>query len=92
MHALGQMMQLPLLLSAILQHGERHFAQQEVVSQRTEGDIHRISFQGLAARARRLANALTQLGVCPGENVATLAWNGYRHIEIYYAVAGMARV
>jgi len=85
-------MQMPLLLSSILQHGQRHHGDQQVVSRRTEGDIHRISFKALAARACQLANALTQLGVQPGDNVATLAWNGYRHIEIYYAVAGMGAV
>jgi len=80
------------LLSSILQHGQRHHGNQEIVSRRTEGDIHRISFKALAARARRLANALECLGVRPGDNVATIAWNGYRHIEIYYAVAGMGAV
>ncbi|MCE2680966.1 MAG: 3-(methylthio)propionyl-CoA ligase [Burkholderiales bacterium] len=92
MYVTGLMMQMPLLLSSILEHAERHHGKQEIVSRRTEGDVHRISFADTAARARKLANALTKIGVKPGENVATIAWNGYRHVEIYYAVAGMGAV
>ena len=92
MYVTGLMMQMPLLLSSILEHAERHHGKQEIVSRRTEGDVHRISFADTAARTRKLANALTKIGVKPGENVATIAWNGYRHVEIYYAVAGMGAV
>ena len=92
MYVTGLMMQMPLLLSSILEHAERHHGKQEIVSRRTEGDIHRITFNDTAARTRKLANALTTIGVKPGENVATIAWNGYRHVEIYYAVAGMGAV
>lgn len=88
----GQMMQLPLLISSLIVHAERHHGEQEVVSRRVEGDIHRTTYRELAARARKMANALTALGVRPGERVATLAWNGYRHMELYYAVSGMGAV
>jgi fatty-acyl-CoA synthase len=62
------------------------------VSRRVEGDIHRTTYRELAARSRRLAKALLQLGIAPGERVATLAWNGYRHMELYYAVSGTGAV
>ncbi|MBP6675752.1 MAG: fatty-acid--CoA ligase [Vitreoscilla sp.] len=88
----GQMMQLPLLISSLLTHAERHHGEQLVVSRRVEGDVHRQSFRALAARSRRLANALTTLGVQAGERVATLAWNGHRHMELYYAVSGSGAV
>jgi 3-(methylthio)propionyl---CoA ligase len=92
MPLLGQMMQQPLLISSLLVHAERHHGEQQIVSRRVEGDIHRQTFRDLAARSRRMANALATLGVKPGDRVATLAWNGYRHMELYYAVSGSGAV
>ena len=88
----GLMMQQPLLISSLLVHAERHHGEQEVVSRRVEGDIHRETIRELAARSRRMANALGTLGVKPGDRVATIAWNGYRHMELYYAVSGAGAV
>jgi len=88
----GSMMQQPLLVSALLAHAERHHGEQEVVSRRVEGDIHRYTYRELAARARRLANGVAALGVPAGGRVGTLAWNGYRHLELYYAVSGSGAV
>ncbi|MBE7940259.1 MULTISPECIES: 3-(methylthio)propionyl-CoA ligase [Ramlibacter] len=89
---LGSMMQQPLLVSSLLTHAERHHGEQEIVSRRVEGDLHRYTFAQMASRARRLANALGALGVKPGTRVATLAWNGHRHLELYYAVSGSGAV
>jgi 3-(methylthio)propionyl---CoA ligase len=89
---IGKMMQQPLLISSLLTHAERHHGEQEVVSRRVEGDIHRYTYRDLAARARRMANALAAHGVRSGDRVATLAWNGYRHMELYYAVSGSGAV
>jgi 3-(methylthio)propionyl---CoA ligase len=88
----GLMMQQPLLISSLLMHAERHHGDQEVVSRRVEGDIHRCTYRDLAARSRRMAKAIAALGVQPGQRVATLAWNGYRHMELYYAVSGSGAV
>ncbi|NUZ07214.1 3-(methylthio)propionyl-CoA ligase [Piscinibacter koreensis] len=88
----GSMMQQPLLISSLLVHAERHHGEQEVVSRRVEGDIHRYTYRDMAARSRRMANALATLGVADSERVATLAWNGYRHMELYYAVSGSGAV
>jgi acyl-CoA synthetase (AMP-forming)/AMP-acid ligase II len=88
----GLMMQQPLLISSLLVHAERHHGDQEVVSRRVEGDIHRTTYKELAARSRRMAKAIAELGVKPGQTVATLAWNGYRHMELYYAVSGSGAV
>ncbi|TAL53638.1 3-(methylthio)propionyl-CoA ligase [Pandoraea sp.] len=88
----GQMMQVPLLISSILRHAARHHGDTEIVSRRIEGDVHRYTYRGLQQRAKQLARALLALGVEPGERVGTLAWNGYRHLEIYYAVSGMGAV
>jgi 3-(methylthio)propionyl---CoA ligase len=88
----GSMMQQPLLISSLLTHAERHHGEQEVVSRRVEGDVHRTTFRELAARSRRMANALAERGIRMGDRVATLAWNGYRHMELYYAVSGSGAV
>ena len=88
----GQMMDQPLLISSLLVHAERHHGSREVVSRRCEGDIHRYSYRDLAQRCRQLANALAGLGLDPGDRIGTLAWNGYRHLELYYAGSGSGRV
>jgi 3-(methylthio)propionyl---CoA ligase len=88
----GLMMQQPLLISSLLVHAERHHGTQEIVSRRVEGDIHRCTYRDVASRSRRMAKAIAALGVKPGERVATLAWNGYRHMELYYAVSGSGSV
>lgn len=89
---IGQMMCQPLLISSLLRHAERHHGNQLVVSRRVEGDIHRYTFRDLAQRSRKLAKAMTALGVQPGQRVGTIAWNGYRHLELYYAVSGSGAV
>ncbi|CAN5506113.1 3-(methylthio)propionyl-CoA ligase [soil metagenome] len=89
----GLMMRMPLSTSALLEHAARHHGSTEIVSRRVEGDIHRTDWRAVEQRARRLAHALeNQLGIGPGDRVGTLAWNGYRHVEIYYAVSGMGAV
>jgi len=88
----GLMMGLPLQISSLLLHAERHHPEQEIVSRRVEGDIHRTTYRELAGRSRRMANALAKLGVKQSDRIGTLAWNGYRHLELYYAVSGSGAV
>ena len=85
-------MQQPLLISSLLVHAERHHPEREVVSRRVEGDIHLTTYRQIAARSRQMAKAIARLGVKGGERVGTLAWNGYRHFELYYAVSGSGAV
>ncbi|HJV74242.1 MAG TPA: 3-(methylthio)propionyl-CoA ligase [Noviherbaspirillum sp.] len=89
---MGQMMDQPLLISSIIQHADRYFGDNEIVSRRTEGDIHRYTYRDCHKRSRQMANALNGLGVKMGDRVATLAWNGYRHMELYYAISGSGAV
>ena len=89
---MGQMMDQPLLISSIIEHAARFHGATEIVSRRVEGDIHRYTYRDCHRRARQLANALAGLGVQMGQRVATLAWNGYRHMEAYYAVSGSGAV
>ena len=88
----GLMQDFPLLISSLIQHADRHHGAVEIVSRHVEGDIHRTTYRQLHARARQLANALDAWGVGAGQRVATLAWNGHRHMELYYAVAGKGAI
>ncbi len=89
---LGLMQNQPLLISSLIAFAERHHATGEIVSRRVEGDIHRYTYAQLAVRARRVANALDSLDLAFSDRVATLAWNGYRHLELYFGVSGSGRV
>ncbi|MBC7285125.1 long-chain-fatty-acid--CoA ligase [Hoeflea sp.] len=89
---LGQMMQWPLLVSSILRHAASYHGDTEIVSRTVEGPIHRYTYADLSRRAKQLANALGRLGLEPGDRVGTLAWNGYRHLELYYGVSGSGLV
>ncbi len=85
---LGQMMDRQLLISSIARHAELQHPRREIVSITADNPRHRYTYRDAFARARKLANALSRLGLQPGDRVATLAWNDYRHFEIYYAVSG----
>ncbi len=89
---LGLMQNQPLLISSLLEFAQRHHGDGEIVSRRVEGDIHRYTYAQLGERSRQLANALDSLGLGFGERVASIAWNGYRHMELYYGVSGSGRV
>ncbi len=89
---LGLMQSQPLLISSLIQFAERHHGDAEIVSRRVEGDIHRYTYRDQARRARQLANTLDGMGLQTGDRVASLAWNGYRHMELYFGVSGSARV
>ncbi len=89
----GLMMDVPLQISSLIKHADRYHGDTEIVSRLVEGGgIHRYTYRDAHRRARQLANALTSLGVKMHDRVATLAWNGFRHFEAYYAAAGMGAV
>ncbi|MEG0447082.1 MAG: 3-(methylthio)propionyl-CoA ligase [Comamonas sp.] len=89
---LGLMQSQPLLISSLIEFAARNHGDGEIVSRRVEGDIHRYTYKDLAGRARQLANTLDGMGLAQGERVASLAWNGYRHMEMYFGVSGSGRV
>ncbi len=89
---LGLMQSQPLLISTLVEFAERHHGDAQIVSRRVEGDIHRYTYRDMAARARQLANTLDAEGLAASARVASLAWNGYRHLEMYYGVSGSGRV
>ncbi|MES2911081.1 MAG: 3-(methylthio)propionyl-CoA ligase [Pseudomonadota bacterium] len=89
---LGLMQSQPLLISGLIEFAERHNGDAEIVSRRVEGDVHRYTYRDAAKRSRQVANALDSLKLGFSDRVATLAWNGYRHFELYYGVSGSGRV
>jgi acyl-CoA synthetase (AMP-forming)/AMP-acid ligase II len=89
---LGLMQQRPLLISSLIDYAATWHGNREIVSRDPDGAFHRTTWAGVGARAKRVANALEALSVAQGERVATLAWNGYRHLELYYGVSGAGRV
>ncbi|MDP1999249.1 MAG: AMP-binding protein, partial [Rhodoferax sp.] len=89
---LGLMQSHELLISSLIEFAERHHGEGEVVSRRVEGDIHRCTYKDIGARAKQVANALDGMKLPFSDRVATLAWNGYRHLELYFGVSGSGRV
>ena len=89
---LGLMQSHQLLISSLIEHADRHHGEGEIVSRRVEGDIHRYTWRDVASRSRQVANALDALKLGFSDRVATLAWNGYRHLELYFGVSGTGRV
>src|ERR1700726_1879271 len=87
----GLMQDYPLTTQHMLWRLERLFDRKEIVTRR-EAELHRYRYSDLARRVHQLANVLTRLGVQPGDRVATLAWNNYRHLELYYAIPCMGAV
>jgi acyl-CoA synthetase (AMP-forming)/AMP-acid ligase II len=82
----------PLMISSVLKHAARHHATTEIVSKNGEGDIHRYTWADAERRSRKLVRVLQDLGIAAGDRVATLAMNGYRHLEIYYGAPGMGAI
>jgi len=88
----GLMMDSPLLTSSLIGYAAACHGDTEIVSRTVEGPIHRTNYAEIHARARQLANALSSLGVRQGDRIATLAWNGYRHLELYFGISGLGAV
>jgi fatty-acyl-CoA synthase len=86
------MMDVPLTTWLLFSGAGRHHHRAEVVSRGSDGEVHRYHYGDFSGRTQQLMGALDTLGVAPGERVATLAWNGYRHLEAYFGVPCAGRV
>lgn len=89
---LGLMMKQELMISDLIEHAAKVHGSREIFSINSDMTEHRYDWKACAKRTRKLANALLDAGVKPGDRVATIAWNNYRHIEIYYAVSGIGAI
>ena len=81
-----------LLISGLIEHAEKYRHDVEIVSGSVEGPIHRYTYTDAAKGQEKLANALTKLGLKEGDTVGTLAWNTFRHFELYFGVSGIGCV
>jgi fatty-acyl-CoA synthase len=86
------MMDVDLNSWLLFGHASNHFARTEVVSRLPDGTLHRYTYADMAQRAQQLMHALDGLGTEPGDRIATLAWNSYRHLEAYFGVPCSRRV
>ena len=89
---LGLMQDWPLLIHKIIDFAAIQHPAREVVSRSVEGPMHRTNYGAVRARAMRGAQRLARDGIRLGDRVATLAWNGYRHLESWYAIAGVGAI
>jgi len=83
----GLMMDTPLTITSVMKHAEKFHGGTEIVSVTNDNPRHRYTYTDAFTRVRKLANSLQRLGAKPGDRIATLAWNDYRHFELYYAVS-----
>lgn len=88
----GLMQDRPLLISSLIDHAATFHPNGEIVSRTIEGPIHRTTYGAVQRRSKQVANALASLGVKHTDRVGTLAWNTYRHFELYYGVSGSGAV
>jgi fatty-acyl-CoA synthase len=89
---IGLMQHHPLLISSLIDHAAKVHQGAEIVSHMPGAPAHRCSYVDVARRARQLAQAVKALGIREGDRVGTMAWNGYRHLELFFGVSGMGAV
>jgi fatty-acyl-CoA synthase len=89
---LGSMQDWPLLVWKLIDHAAISYPAREIVTQTVEGPLHRTNWRELHGRAKRVAQALSALGMRQGDRIATLAWNTHRHVECWYGISGMGAV
>lgn len=88
----GLMMDSHLTITSIMNHADRINGTSEIVSVTGDNPHHRYTYKDAFRRVRQMANALQQVGFKPGDRIATLAWNDYRHFELYYAISCSGQV
>ena len=88
----GLMQDRPLLIQQLIDHAALNHGDTEIVSRTVEGPIHRYTYRDAHKRSKKVAEALLALGIGAGDRIGTLAWNGYRHFELYYGISGMGAV
>ena len=89
---LGLMQDRPLLISQIIDYAAAAYPDVEIVTRTVEGPIHRYGYKDAHKRAKQLAEALQGLGIKLGDRVGTIAWNTYRHFELYFGISGIGAV
>jgi len=88
----GSMQDWPLLVSKIIDHAAAYHGDRAIVTNLVEGGTHRTDWAAIHLRSRKLAQALTRLGIAEGDRIGTIAWNTHRHVEVWFGVMGMGAV
>lgn len=88
----GLMQDFPLLVHRVLDHAARWHGDTEIVSRAVEGPIHRTTYAEIDRRTRALADACGKRGIGTGSIVATMAWNTWRHLEVWYGLMGLGAI
>jgi fatty-acyl-CoA synthase len=86
------MMDVQLNSWLLFDHAATHHARTEIVSRRVDGGVERYTYATFAARTQQLMHGLSAIDTPEGATVGTLAWNGFRHLEAYFAVPCTGRV
>ncbi len=89
---LGLMQDWPLLCHKIIEHAAKYHGTQEVVTRSVEGPIHRTTYAQIHARALKVSQSLERDGIKLGDRVATIAWNTWRHLEVWYGIMGIGAI
>ncbi|QFS87966.1 MULTISPECIES: fatty acid--CoA ligase [unclassified Marinobacter] len=74
--------QYPLLIKRLLLSGPRYNPDQEIVY----ANRSKYTYTDLVERIHKLANALTDAGVKPGDTVAVMDWDTPRYLECFFAI------
>jgi 3-(methylthio)propionyl---CoA ligase len=89
---LGLMQDRPLLISQIIDFAAASYPDTEIVSRTIEGPVHRYGYRDAHKRSKQIAEALQGLGIKLGDRIGTIAWNSYRHFELYFGISGLGAV
>src|ERR1700755_2537165 len=89
---LGLMQDWPLLCHRIIEHAARIHGKQEVITRSVEGPIHRTNYAEIHRRALKVSQMLERDGIKFGDRVATIAWNTWRHLEVWYGIMGIGAI
>jgi len=89
---LGLMQDWPLLCHKIIEHAAKYHGTQEAVTRSVEGPIHRTNYAEIHARALKVSQSLERDGIKLGDRVATIAWNTWRHLEVWYGIMGIGAI
>ena len=89
---LGLMQDWPLLCQRVIDHAATHHGERQVISRSIEGPVHTTNYAAIRTRALKVAQRLERDGIRLGDRVATLAWNTWRHLEVWYGILGIGAV
>jgi fatty-acyl-CoA synthase len=89
---LGLMQDWPLLIHRVIDHAATYHGGRQIITRSVEGPIYATDYARIRARAKKVAQRLARDGIKPGDRVATLGWNTWRHLEAWYGIVGIGAI